>query len=93
MKKRLSLNEQKDIVRAVVSAKNPKWQSRIEEVISLIIKKLNAENILGWALVINKPLINQSDVYFIYPNMTIELVKLDRLASRSRDVIPKMKEL
>ena len=69
------------------------WEGRIEEVISLIVKKLVAEKMFGWALVINKPLINQSDIYFIHPNMAIELVKLDRLASRSRDVIPKMKEL
>ncbi len=69
------------------------WQSKIREVIALITKKLENENILGWALVINKPLINQSDIYFICPHKPIELVKLERLASRSRDVIPKMKEL
>jgi hypothetical protein len=45
-----------------------------------------------WVLVVNKPEIVQSDLYFIRDG-GVEIVKLDRLASRSRDVVPHMKNL
>ena len=40
-----------------------------------------------WALVVNKPEIMRSDIYFLREG-EVKCVNLDRLASRSKDVIP-----
>lgn len=70
-----------------------RWRSKIEEIIGVICRRMEAENLGLWALVINKPEIKQSDVYYIRPKGSVELLKLDRLASRSRDVVPLMNSL
>ncbi len=64
------------------------WQEVISSIIEFLVKKMRKENIFLWAFVVNKPEIMRSDIYFIRPDRSVELVKLDRLASRSRDVIP-----
>jgi hypothetical protein len=45
-----------------------------------------------WIFLVNMPAIVRSDLYFISES-GIELARLDRLASRSRDVVPHMKNL
>lgn len=71
--------------------KEDEWQSVIAEIIERIVIKMNADGIFLWAFVVNKPEIMRSDIYFIRPDGNVEVVKLDRLASRSRDVIPVVK--
>lgn len=68
------------------------WESRIDEIIGFLKLKRVVEGTKLWVLVVNKPEIVRSDLYFIREG-GIEAVKLDRLASRSRDVVPHMKNL
>jgi len=65
------------------------WHSKIGEIVELLKRKIIEENILLWVLVVNKPEMVQSDLYFVRKS-GVEVVKLDRLASRSRDVVPHM---
>lgn len=67
------------------------WQGVIDEIVAILVKRMNAEGIFLWAFVVNKPEIARSDIYFIRPDGSMEIVKLDRVASRSRDVIPFVK--
>ena len=71
-----------------IDAKDEKWQSVIASVIEHISDKMKKEGYAAWALVINKPIEKRSDIYWIYQNGNVEKIELDRLASRSRDVIP-----
>ncbi len=68
------------------------WESRIDEIIEFLKQKRVDDGAKLWVLVVNKPEIVQSDLYFIRDG-GVETVKLDRLASRSRDVVPHMKNI
>ena len=64
------------------------WNERIESITSYLRDKLRERNGAIWAFVINMPIESRSDIYFIEQSGVINKVELDRLASRSRDVIP-----
>lgn len=68
------------------------WQGKIDEIIGFLKKKREADGALLWVLVVNKPQIVRSDLYFIRES-GVEIVCLDRLASRSRDVVPHMSRI
>lgn len=68
------------------------WSEKIDEIIDFLKEKVLLDCIGLWVLVVNKPSKVQSDLYFIREN-AVEAVVLDRLASRSRDVVPHMKNL
>ena len=71
--------------------KEAEWQGVIDEIVAILVKRMNAEGIFLWAFVVNKPEIARSDIYFIRPDGSMDVVKLDRVASRSSDVIPYVK--
>ena len=64
------------------------WNERIGEITCYLSDKLEAEDGAVWAFVVNMPMESRSDIYFIDRNRMVSKVELDRLASRSRDVIP-----
>ena len=64
------------------------WGERIPEIIESLKMRLLNEGGCVWAFVLNMPIEKRSDIYFIESNGAIQKVELDRLASRSRDVIP-----
>ena len=69
------------------------WQGKIDGIIELLKIRMESDGAVVWAFLVNMPDVSRTDIYFIRGN-EVELVKLDRLASRSRDVIPAvMREL
>ena len=68
------------------------WNEKIDEILDFLEKKMRPDGNSLWVFVVNKPSDVQSDLYFIRKS-GVELVKLDRLASRSRDVVPHMKNI
>lgn len=68
------------------------WKSKIDEIVDFLKRKMIAEDVLLWVLVVNMPETVRSDLYFIRKE-SVEVVHLDRLASRSRDVVPHMGKL
>ena len=64
------------------------WNDKIENITAYLVQKLKDEDGALWAFVVNKPENARSDIYFIEQSGRMNLVALDRLASRSRDVIP-----
>ena len=76
-----------------IDVNDEKWQGVIESVIEHLSRKVMDEDYAAWALVINMPKECRSDIYWIYRNGNVEKVALDRLASRSRDVIPVVSSL
>jgi hypothetical protein len=73
-----------------IDAEEDGWESKIYEIVEFLKKKREADRAFLWVLVVNKPEAVRSNLYFIREN-GIEKVELDRLASRSRDVVPHMK--
>lgn len=71
-----------------IDADDVLWNERIERITSYLATVLEKENGAIWAFVVNMPAISRSDIYFIEQGGKTEKVSLDRLASRSRDVIP-----
>lgn len=71
-----------------IDAREPEWDRVIGEIVIYLAEKLKKENGAVWAFVVNKPREARSDIYFIDRMGGVEKVALDRLASRSRDVIP-----
>ncbi len=69
------------------------WQPIINDLIGRIVCRIREENLIVWAFVVNKPEISRSDIYFIFPSGEVQTVKLDRIASRSRDVIPVVEKI
>lgn len=63
------------------------WKERIDEILDILKMKVKEEDIYMWALVVNMPKRMRSELYFV-SGSGIDNVKLDRLASRSKDVIP-----
>ena len=68
------------------------WNEKIDDILGFLKYKMESEGARLWVLVVNKPEIVRSDLYFIREG-EIQRVCLDRLASRSRDVVPHMKNL
>ena len=68
------------------------WEEKIEEIIAFLQEKRRNDGAKLWVLVVNKPESVRSDLYFIN-DVRVETVPLDRLASRSRDVVPHMKNI
>lgn len=68
------------------------WNEKIDEILNFLKEKMICDGIGLWVFVVNKPSQVQSDLYFIRKN-AVETVPLDRLASRSRDVVPHMKNI
>ena len=68
------------------------WSEKIDEIIDVLNQKMDTEQIFLWVLVVNMPEKVRSDLYFIR-NGSVEIIRLDRLASRSRDVVPHMQLL
>lgn len=64
------------------------WSIKVQEILKILQKRLGGENGCVWAFVVNKPTSVRSDIYFIYRDGCTEKLELDRLASRSRDVVP-----
>lgn len=71
--------------------KEDEWQDVIASIIDILVARMKTDGVFLWAFVVNKPEIMRSDIYFIGPDGAVRTVKLDRLASRSRDVIPYVK--
>ncbi len=71
-----------------IDADDARWNERIERITSYLGQKLRDEGGAIWAFVVNMPALSRSDIYFIGRGSEVERVELDRLASRSRDVIP-----
>lgn len=63
------------------------WTEKTDEIVECLKRKMLLDGAFIWVLVVNKPKISRSDLYFIREN-GVEVVCLDRLASRSRDVVP-----
>ena len=68
------------------------WEDKIGEIVDFLKRKMVEDATLLWVLVVNMPEIIRSDLYFIREDC-VEIVQLDRLASRSRDVVPHMNSL
>ena len=68
------------------------WDDKIGEIVDFLKQKMADDGNLLWVLVVNMPEIVRSDLYFIREE-GVEIVELDRLASRSRDVVPHMSKL
>lgn len=66
----------------------PEWGVIIEKIIGYLAGELARMDGALWAFVVNMPIETRSDIYFIEQSGKTEKVELDRLASRSRDVIP-----
>lgn len=64
------------------------WDRVIGKIVEHLSVRLVREGGAVWAFVVNKPMEARSDIYFIDCLGGVEKVELDRLASRSRDVIP-----
>ena len=75
-----------------ISPQEDGWEMKVSEILEYLKKKIAEDGELLWVLVVNRPEIVRSDLYFIR-EVGIETVRLDRLASRSRDVVPHMKNL
>ena len=71
-----------------IDADDKVWDGVILKIIEHLSARLGEEGGSVWAFVINKPIEARSDIYFIDRLGGVEKVALDRLASRSRDVIP-----
>ncbi len=71
--------------------KEAEWRGVVDEIIAILVKRMNAEGVFLWAFVVNKPEIARSDIYFIRPDGSVRIERLERVASRSRDVIPYVK--
>ncbi len=71
-----------------IDADDTLWNERIGKITSYLAEKLKEERGAVWAFVVNIPSETRSDIYFIEQSGKINKVELDRLASRSRDVIP-----
>lgn len=71
--------------------KEREWQPVIDAIVGRLIEKMKNDGIFLWAFVVNKPEIARSDIYFIRPDGEVKIERLDRIASRSRDVIPYVK--
>ena len=71
-----------------IDTEDSRWERRIEEITAYLSGVLEKEDGAIWAFVVNKPALSRSDIYFIGRSGETERVELDRLASRSRDVIP-----
>ncbi|MBQ9749660.1 MAG: DHH family phosphoesterase [Clostridia bacterium] len=63
------------------------WSEKTDEIVECLKRKMMLDGAFIWVLVVNKPKISRSDLYFIRED-GVEVVCLDRLASRSRDVVP-----
>ena len=63
------------------------WEGILPEIVDFLQQKLLRDGFELWAFVLNMPLETRSDIYFIGKNC-VEIKRLDRLASRSKDVIP-----
>ena len=68
------------------------WDEKIGEILEFLKGKRAAAGAGLWIFLVNMPTVVRSDLYFISES-GIEKVGLDRLASRSRDVVPHMKNL
>ena len=71
-----------------IDRSDEKWGERIADIVEYLKKRLCAEGGAVWAFVVNMPIETRSDIYFIDFEGRVECQNLDRLASRSRDVIP-----
>ena len=70
-----------------IDSSEVEWELLIPRIVEYLKVKLGSDGYKMWAFVLNIPIESRSDIYFIYPDR-IEILKLDRLASRSKDVIP-----
>lgn len=68
------------------------WKDKIRKIIAFLNNKMSEDGTLLWVLVVNMPSYARSDLYFIRKE-GVERKMLDRLASRSRDVVPHMSKL
>ena len=68
------------------------WEEKIGEIVAFLKLKMASDGVFLWAFVVNMPEKVRSDLYFIRES-GVEVVRLDRLASRSRDVVPHMNRL
>lgn len=64
------------------------WESKVKGIVDYLVSETARRGGAVWAFAVNKPAIERSDIYFIYPDGRVGLVLPSRLASRSRDVIP-----
>lgn len=71
-----------------IDSAEKKWDEKIEEIINSLQKRLILEGGSVWAFIVNMPIETRSDIYFINSLSGVDKISLDRLASRSRDVIP-----
>jgi hypothetical protein len=76
-----------------IDPEDEKWQPLISEIVGCLKKRCEKDSCLLWAFVVNMPALMRSDIYFVSSNGVENLLKLERLASRSRDVVPVMKAL
>lgn len=70
-----------------IDASEAEWKHLVPEIVEYLKVKTLSDGCKMWAFVLNMPMESRSDIYFIYPDR-VEILKLDRLASRSKDVIP-----
>ena len=71
-----------------IDAQDDAWGDVIEKIVAYLKVKICDDGGAVWAFVVNMPIEARSDIYFIDRLGGVEVVELDRLASRSRDVIP-----
>lgn len=86
--KRYEFNGKKSASTCIqIDTHDPEWEDIIPKIVEYLKMKMISDGCKMWAFVLNMPIESRSDIYFIYPDR-VELLKLDRLASRSKDVIP-----
>jgi len=70
-----------------------RWNKIIFAIVEHLKEKTDKEGYAAWVFAVNKPALSRSDLYFIHDDGRVEKRSLDRLASRSRDVIPVLSAL
>ncbi len=71
-----------------IDERDENWNGVIMSLVKHLKGKIADEGYDLWIMVVNKPRIARSDLYIIHNDGRVQFAALDRLASRSKDVIP-----
>ena len=70
-----------------IDTSEKEWGETIPKIVEYLKLQMVCEGCEMWAFVLNMPIESRSDIYYLREN-GVEILRLDRLASRSKDVIP-----
>lgn len=86
--KRYEFNGKKSASTCIqIDTHDPEWEDIIPKIVEYLKMKMISDDCKMWAFVLNMPMESRSDIYFMRGE-GVEVLKLDHLASRSKDVIP-----